>query len=402
MVASGGIKVAVSSPTRRARNLAITATKLLALALPHMHLRKAPILVSLLLAACGRIGFDPVFGDSENTGSPDAGFPGENARPDSATRITRNVCLAGCAHTTIQEALDDVSAAPNLGGLPILVEVQDDRVYFENLSIVSFGPRVPFELRAAPGVRPTIAGAGGSGASAIAVSAPEVKVSGFTFVGSSQRAIRVSAPQVTIDHNFFSADFAAWDPDQYLRGAAILLSGAGTDQANIYNNTFYDCQQSLQIIDAPEPGNAVRLRNNIFVQLSEDRPDYEPILWFKPDVAHYALDSDYNLFYYTGAEAIAWQGGPVESLSQWRSLGHDANGIGTSVNPLLAAPDSYDFHLQSVTGRTLGGGTVSDPVHSPAIDSGEAVSSFGDEPVPHGDVINMGGFGGTAEASRSL
>jgi hypothetical protein len=44
---------------------------------------------------------------------------------------------------------------------------------------------------------------------------------------------------------------------------------------------------------------------------------------------------------------------------------------------------------------------VRDLVTSPAIDAGDPAGPVGQEPLPHGGVVNMGVYGGTAEASKS-
>ncbi len=43
---------------------------------------------------------------------------------------------------------------------------------------------------------------------------------------------------------------------------------------------------------------------------------------------------------------------------------------------------------------------VEDNVTSPCIDAGDPLSPAGDEPEPNGRRINMGAYGGTAEASK--
>jgi hypothetical protein len=62
-----------------------------------------------------------------------------------------------------------------------------------------------------------------------------------------------------------------------------------------------------------------------------------------------------------------------------------------------------DYHLKSEEGRwdPASGSWVQDAVTSPAIDAGDPAGPVGQEPLPHGGVVNMGVYGGTAEASRS-
>jgi hypothetical protein len=62
-----------------------------------------------------------------------------------------------------------------------------------------------------------------------------------------------------------------------------------------------------------------------------------------------------------------------------------------------------DYHLKSRTGRwdPNSQSWVKDNVTSPCIDAGDPNSPVGEEPIPNGGRINMGAYGGTAEASKS-
>ena len=62
-----------------------------------------------------------------------------------------------------------------------------------------------------------------------------------------------------------------------------------------------------------------------------------------------------------------------------------------------------NYHLKSQTGRwdAVSESWVIDDVTSPCIDAGDPNSPVGDEPGPNGGRINMGAYGGTAEASKS-
>jgi len=45
---------------------------------------------------------------------------------------------------------------------------------------------------------------------------------------------------------------------------------------------------------------------------------------------------------------------------------------------------------------------VVDPLHSPCVDIGDFASDYSAEPLPNGDRINLGAYGGTEEASKSI
>ena len=62
-----------------------------------------------------------------------------------------------------------------------------------------------------------------------------------------------------------------------------------------------------------------------------------------------------------------------------------------------------DYHLKSQAGRwePAKQAWVTDNVTSPCVDAGDPMSPIGLEPFPNGGRINMGAYGGTAEASKS-
>ena len=72
--------------------------------------------------------------------------------------------------------------------------------------------------------------------------------------------------------------------------------------------------------------------------------------------------------------------------------------------PLFADPDNGDYHLKSTAGRwePVSQGWVFDDVSSTCIDGGSPFSEIGDEPAPNGNRINIGAYGGTEEASKSI
>jgi len=104
-----------------------------------------------------------------------------------------------------------------------------------------------------------------------------------------------------------------------------------------------------------------------------------------------------------GDSGISVQGsGCVEAVYSdvqggWPGLGN------IDIDPLFADPNSGDFHLKSQAGRwdEANGNWVQDDVTSPCIDAGDPNSPIGYDPFPNGGVINMGAYGGTAQASKS-
>ncbi len=79
-------------------------------------------------------------------------------------------------------------------------------------------------------------------------------------------------------------------------------------------------------------------------------------------------------------------------------------GVGNiDTDPCFVDSGEGDYHLKSQAGRwdANEGRWTKDDVTSPCIDAGEMAVPIGLEPFPNGGVINMGAYGGTAEASKS-
>jgi len=82
------------------------------------------------------------------------------------------------------------------------------------------------------------------------------------------------------------------------------------------------------------------------------------------------------------------------------TLGGNGN---IETDPCLAQYDKGDYHLRSQAGRwdANEGRWAIDEVTSPCIDAGDPMTPIGPEPFPNAGIINMGAYGGTAEASKS-
>jgi hypothetical protein len=73
-------------------------------------------------------------------------------------------------------------------------------------------------------------------------------------------------------------------------------------------------------------------------------------------------------------------------------------------DPLFASAAGADYHLRSVLGRydPDRGQWITDSDDSPCIDAGDPQDPVGSEPFPNKKRINMGAYGGTGEASKSI
>ncbi|MGD9780547.1 MAG: right-handed parallel beta-helix repeat-containing protein [Kiritimatiellia bacterium] len=116
--------------------------------------------------------------------------------------------------------------------------------------------------------------------------------------------------------------------------------------------------------------------------------------------------SDYNGLYAGPLTRVGSYGGTVaDNLAAWQraSGGWDLHSI--PAEPRMADPDSFDYHLK--TEQTLGrlqsnGLRTSDDVSSPLLDAGNPASAYANEPAPNGNRVNLGRWGGTAEASIAV
>jgi hypothetical protein len=108
--------------------------------------------------------------------------------------------------------------------------------------------------------------------------------------------------------------------------------------------------------------------------------------------------------------SILWDNGPREIVSMglsgpsvsYSDIEGGWEGPGCiDADPLFVG--AGDYHLQSQLGRwdPRAQKWIQDQATSPCIDAGDPSNPMGDEPLPNGGVINMGAFGGTAQASNS-
>ena len=131
------------------------------------------------------------------------------------------------------------------------------------------------------------------------------------------------------------------------------------------------------------------------------------VLWTNQSVDTYYTNAGYEV-YATNAAAVV----PVSysdftgtNAPQVVAVGGATVTLGDgmlTIDPLFAS--ATNLHLKSKGGRwdPVGGTWVRDSVTSPCIDAGDPSDSVRDEPQPNGRKVNMGAYGGTAQASKTL
>ena len=168
---------------------------------------------------------------------------------------------------------------------------------------------------------------------------------------------------------------------------------------DIYQNTLVGNDSSQIEID----DISINMLNNILTTDQAGDPLLSLYIYSEVD----SLIADYNLYYTENNAYICdiFPSDPIYTLPEWQAMfGQDAHSI--ALNPLFVNP-ANDYHLQSTAGSYHDGVWTSDPLNSPAIDSG--YGDAGNEPTPNTSAgyeanrgtRNLGAYGGTDQASKT-
>lgn len=243
---------------------------------------------------------------------------------------------------------------------------------------------------------------------------------------------------ITLSGNVIAGNRVA-HPENYGWGGGVLVHSAGT-VARLIGNTIRDnsaptygggvfvdegamahlqhnliCHNRTEsgngagvAVDDGEPGpssvfiaNCTIAQNNAGVPMDEYQPGGNGVFL---DVRSSAEVVN-TIFWGNGDDVYVREN--VESrLTMTYSLSQEPMpGTGNlSTDPLFHDPGGCDFHLESLAGRydPQTAAWVRDSRHSPAIDAGDPASSFDLEPEPNGGRVNLGAYGNTHQASKSL
>ena len=106
---------------------------------------------------------------------------------------------------------------------------------------------------------------------------------------------------------------------------------------------------------------------------------------------------------YDPCNAVVWGEGNIDADPCFAGPGYWEDPCNTPTYRWDDAWVAGDYHLKSQAGRwdASEGRWMTDDVTSPCIDAGDPMSPIGLEPFPNGGIVNMGAYGGTAEASKS-
>lgn len=209
--------------------------------------------------------------------------------------------------------------------------------------------------------------------------------------------VLIAAAGATMERNLITDNFASgpgsgvfWDegaegsmrndllvanrcPDDSRNGAALYVDGGPGGASRV---TAEHLTIALHVCPAPAPGGAA-----VLVEAGSTLTLKNSILW--GNTREFAS-------YTGGSFAISY------SITGQAGTGNRA------LDPRFVSPATGDYHVQSAGGHFSPGGWVIDARTSPAVDAGDPASAYANEPAPNGGRVNLGAYGNTVEASRSV
>ena len=186
--------------------------------------------------------------------------------------------------------------------------------------------------------------------------------------------------------------------------AGVYFSGAQTRRAAVEQSVFWGNRYGVYVQEG-----TVTVSNSVVGVNRDDGFAY----YARSDRPIHEISGDYNDLYLARGNMAGLQSGEgttsrtslYSRVSSWRSdTGSEAHSL--VQDPLFVDAKQGDFHLKSVGGHwdAQAGWVMTDGATSALIDAGEPDprnQNWVDEPSPNGRRLNIGLYGGTAEASRT-
>ncbi len=207
-----------------------------------------------------------------------------------------------------------------------------------------------------------------------------------------------------ISSNFAVKDGGAIHGGGEFINCTIIGNKAGGDGGGIYtqevttivNSILYDNKALIgnqiylgsNIIPAGRSGTAIITPSALTIGYSNVQGGEEQVF----------LDTDCTLIWKPNNLEVD----PLFAYPGYWADADDPNVVADPNDPNAVWIDG-DYHLKSQAGRwdPNSQSWLIDDVTSPCIDAGDPNNPIGHEPFPNGGIINMGAYGGTAEASKS-
>jgi hypothetical protein len=212
---------------------------------------------------------------------------------------------------------------------------------------------------------------------------------GIWLIAFGESYAKSEAQNVYIHNNLF---YGCGTHPTYDWVCGIVTSGFNntTIENNVFDGNYHAAVALQAALDLTPPGKGYTtiVRNNIISNTQQRK--YKPagtgngVVNYLSKTHSFILEN--NCFYNN-------TGGDYKNTKESASDIH--------VDPLFADQANHDYHLKSMAGRWDGTAWVYDTVSSPCIDAGSASSDCSNEPEDNGDIINIGRYGNTGEASKS-
>jgi len=203
---------------------------------------------------------------------------------------------------------------------------------------------------------------------------------------------------IILSHNIYRNNYAP------SRGGAVFVDEAAKvrmEHELFYNNKSGESGSAIYVDESWEHNPSVLYMDNCTVS-GNSTDGGAAALYVEKSIA-YVQNS---IFWNNGGDFQVADGTALANLTVNYTLTQQGfTGTGNiSSNPLFANAATGDFHVQSTNGRynPATGLFVNDGANSPAIDAGNPSSDYSNEPSPNGGRVNLGCYGNTAEASKSV
>ncbi|MCB1133546.1 MAG: right-handed parallel beta-helix repeat-containing protein, partial [Verrucomicrobiae bacterium] len=252
---------------------------------------------------------------------------------------------------------------------------------------------------------------GGNGIDGVLIA---VTVRGTTISGHSIGIRSLGGSAVIEDSIIIDNGTGTALPDVTVSGSYLRDNGIGFDGVNhgTISNTVIADSVSAGITSSNQSGTTINLENvtfsfdsgtGVFMNAGTLTIANSIFSWENGVAIQLGgsstVVSDYNLFNPIGGAYIS---AVATTMATWRAVtGGDANSfVG---DPSFVDAANGDYHLQSTVGAWDENTETFLPSanQSPGIDRGDPGDAVGLEPVTNGNRINLGAYGGTAEASMS-
>jgi len=206
----------------------------------------------------------------------------------------------------------------------------------------------------------------------------------------------IRAKNVHIHNNTFTK-VGQLGLDQY-NSAGIVIHNF--DNTTIENNVFDDCGAAA-IMWYPYPGDRTQtatftttVRNNVIMNSAV----VTGITGSGAGILN--TDSTHSKFIVQNNDIYNNKNG--QTYGGGCTLSDNLNTDPLFADATNSNPGARDYHLSSKAGRYSSGNWIIDTVTSPLIDAGYPASAYSNEPDPNNNRINVGRYGNTAEASKSI